>query len=117
MVCQSLRVTLLASVATIAKATVVHFPPAQTNTNNLTFALSGTGAPGIFNSSTVPDKSYGEYNWCNMPHVRTREYKYASLSFGPVCELTGQNAVPRLYFTVCRGEMNELVPALGELTG
>jgi acid phosphatase len=89
MVCQFLRVTLLASVAAVTKATVVHYPPAQTNINNLTFALSGTGAPGIFNSSTVPDKSYGEYNWCNMPHVRTREYKYASLSFGPLCELTG----------------------------
>ncbi|KAJ7684608.1 phosphoglycerate mutase-like protein [Mycena polygramma] len=78
MVCQFLRATLIAVVVAIARGTVVHYPPAQTNVNNLTFALNGTGAPGIFNSSTVADKSYGEYNWCNMPHVRPREYKTPS---------------------------------------
>ncbi|KAJ6547017.1 histidine phosphatase superfamily [Mycena capillaripes] len=78
MVCQFLQVALLGYAVAIAKATVIHYPPAQSLINNLTFALSGTGAPGIFNSSTVPDKSYGEYNWCNMPHVRTREYKTPS---------------------------------------
>jgi len=78
MVCQFLRAALLASVVVTARATVVHYPPAQSNINNLTFALTGTGAPGIFNSSTSPDKSYGEYNWCNMPHVRAREYKTPS---------------------------------------
>ncbi|KAJ7460998.1 histidine phosphatase [Mycena galericulata] len=72
------RFTQVVLVAAVAQATVVHYDPAQSNTNNLTFALNGTGAPGIFDSSTTPDNSYGEYNWCNMPHVRTREYKTPS---------------------------------------
>ncbi|KAF7305069.1 Histidine phosphatase [Mycena kentingensis (nom. inval.)] len=58
-----------------ARASVVHYPPAQSNTNNLTFVLDGKGAPGIYTSSHTPDEDYGEYNWCNMPHVRTREYR------------------------------------------
>ncbi|KAJ7043142.1 phosphoglycerate mutase-like protein [Mycena alexandri] len=72
---------LLVSWVAIARATVVYYPPAQSNINNLTFVLTGTGAPGIFNSSTTPDKNYGEYNWCNMPHVRTREYKTLSKEY------------------------------------
>lgn len=60
---------------TSAAAAVVHYPPSFTNINNLTFALHGTGRPGIFDSSVTPDKEYGVYNWCNMPHVRVREYK------------------------------------------
>ncbi|KAF9450832.1 histidine phosphatase [Macrolepiota fuliginosa MF-IS2] len=71
---------LLLSVAG-ASAAVVHFPPSSTNINNLTFALSGTGPPGIFNSSVTPNKEYGTYNWCNMPHVRTKEYKTPSQDF------------------------------------
>ncbi|KAF7294756.1 Histidine phosphatase [Mycena indigotica] len=59
----------------VARATVVYYPPVQSNTNNLTFALNGTGAPGIYTSSVTPDKDYGVYNWCAMPHVRPREYK------------------------------------------
>jgi hypothetical protein len=59
-----------------AVVNVTHYAPSNNNINNLTFALSGTGAPGIFNSSNTPDAEYGIYNWCNMPHVRTREYKY-----------------------------------------
>lgn len=58
-----------------ATAAVIHYPPTASNINNLTFVLSGSGSPGIFDSSSTPDKQYGEYNWCNMPHVRTREYK------------------------------------------
>ena len=53
----------------------VHYAPASSNINNLTFALTGSGAPGIFNSSETPESEYGIYNWCNMPHVRLREYK------------------------------------------
>ncbi|KAK2459977.1 hypothetical protein APHAL10511_007983 [Amanita phalloides] len=56
-------------------AVVVHYPPNQTQLNNYTFALNGTGAPGIYNSSETPDNEYGIYNQCNMPHVRKREYK------------------------------------------
>ncbi|KAJ7221754.1 phosphoglycerate mutase-like protein [Mycena pura] len=76
-----LQVTLLASLAALTGATVVHYPPAQSKINNLTFVLNGAGAPGIFDSSVTPDKLYGEYNWCNMPHVRTREYKTPSHEF------------------------------------
>ncbi|KAJ7632142.1 phosphoglycerate mutase-like protein [Roridomyces roridus] len=72
--------SLLAAVVVLSEA-AVHYPPTQSNVNNLTFVLNGTGAPGIFNSSTTPDKSYGEYNWCNMPHVREREYKTPSKEF------------------------------------
>ncbi|KAF8960693.1 histidine phosphatase [Flammula alnicola] len=59
----------------VASGEIVHYPPAATNINNLTFVLNGSGAPGIFNSSTTPNALYGTYNWCNMPHVRQREYK------------------------------------------
>ncbi|KAL0578188.1 hypothetical protein V5O48_003819 [Marasmius crinis-equi] len=52
-----------------------HFPPSSSNLNNLSFVINGTGAPGIFNSSNTPNEIYGIYNWCNMPHVRKREYK------------------------------------------
>nr|GAT53316.1 histidine phosphatase [Mycena chlorophos] len=64
-----------------AGATVVHYPPSASNINNLTFVLNGTGAPGIFNSSVTPEKDYGEYNWCNMPHVRVQEYKTPSKEY------------------------------------
>lgn len=67
---------ILAAVA-LASGDPVHYPPASTNINNLTFVLNGSGAPGIFTSSNTPDSEYGIYNWCNMPHVRQREYKYA----------------------------------------
>jgi len=70
-----LLLTLLLGLAG-ASASVVHYPPSSTNINNLTFVLDGSGRPGIFNSSVTPDKEYGIYNWCNMPHVRQLEYKY-----------------------------------------
>ncbi|KAF8977495.1 histidine phosphatase [Cyathus striatus] len=54
---------------------VPYYPPKATNINNLTFVINGTGAPGIFNSSTTPKEIYGLYNWCNMPHTRSSEYK------------------------------------------
>ena len=66
-----LVVILVSSVS----AQVVHYPPRSTNLNNLTFVLNGSGAPGILNSSVTPEKEYGIYNWCNMPHVRSQEYK------------------------------------------
>ncbi|BEJ16163.1 hypothetical protein CspHIS471_0507680 [Cutaneotrichosporon sp. HIS471] len=52
-----------------------HYPPAPYTWANLTWALNSTEAPGIYNSSHTPDSQYGTYNWCNMPHVRTQEYK------------------------------------------
>ncbi|KAF9465582.1 histidine phosphatase [Collybia nuda] len=65
----------------VAHAAVVHYPPASSTINNFTFSLDGSGSPGIFSSSATPDKLYGEYNWCNMPHVRDREYKTPSKDF------------------------------------
>jgi len=51
-------------------------PPNASAINNLTQVLSGTGVYGfIYNSSITPDSQYGEYNWCNMPHVRQQEYR------------------------------------------
>ena len=66
---------LLYGSLTLASGKAIHYPPAATNINNLTFALHGTGPPGIYNSSVTPDSIYGTYNWCNMPHVRPREYQ------------------------------------------
>lgn len=75
---------------------VTYHAPAASNVNSIAFAVNGTGAPGIYNSSTTPDAIYGTYNWsarlptsrvdqdaeercqrCNMPHARTREYPLA----------------------------------------
>ena len=66
---------LIILVSTSASAKVVHYPPTSSNLNNLNFVLNGSGTPGIFNSSLTSEKEYGIYNWCNMPHVRSQEYK------------------------------------------
>ncbi len=50
--------------------------PSQSQLNNLTQVLSGSGVYGfIYNTSVTPDEKYGTYNWCNMPHARAKEYK------------------------------------------
>lgn len=60
---------------TVAAISPGWHPPNATNTNNLTFAVSGPGANGfIYDSSSTADSDYGVYNYCNMPHVRAREY-------------------------------------------
>jgi hypothetical protein len=52
--------------------------PRSTEINNLTQVVGGSGIYGfIFNSSDTPAHEYGTYNWCNMPHVRSAEYKKA----------------------------------------
>ncbi|KAH6856151.1 histidine acid phosphatase [Chaetomium sp. MPI-CAGE-AT-0009] len=52
--------------------------PKQTQLNNLTAVVDGDGVYGfIYNSSDTPDEIYGVYNWCNMPHVRKKEYAKA----------------------------------------
>lgn len=66
---------LIVSLGSAANAAVVHYPPMGTYINNFTFVIQGSGAPGIFNSSITPPEQYGIYNWCNMPHVRSAEYK------------------------------------------
>ncbi|KAF8664201.1 hypothetical protein AX16_000764 [Volvariella volvacea WC 439] len=59
----------------LAKAVALHYPPkSQSQVYSLDWAFEGSGAPGIFNSSGVRNEDYGMYNWCNMPHVRKREY-------------------------------------------
>lgn len=58
------------------------YPPRNTSVNDLDTALHGTGVYGfIFNSSHTPDAAYGTYNWCNMPHVRKREYVKAEAGY------------------------------------
>ena len=54
-------------------------PPNATNINNLGYVVNGSGINGfIFNSSITPaSASYSTYNWCNMPHVRAKEYPRA----------------------------------------
>jgi acid phosphatase len=50
-------------------------PPKQTQINNITAVMAGKGVYGfIYNSSDTPNDRYGTYNWCNMPHVRKKEY-------------------------------------------
>ncbi|CAD6576323.1 MAG: hypothetical protein TREMPRED_001655, partial [Tremellales sp. Tagirdzhanova-0007] len=59
-----------------------HQQQGQANsTLDLTTVINGTGAPGIYNSSTTPDGLYGEYNWCAMPHVRKTEYQVPSSDY------------------------------------
>lgn len=51
------------------------YTPKQTAVNDLTQVFTHTGVYGfLYNSSETPDEIYGIYNWCNMPHVRAREY-------------------------------------------
>lgn len=52
--------------------------PNATVVNDLDKVLDSKGVYGfIFNSSHTPEEEYGQYNWCNMPHVRRSEYKRA----------------------------------------
>ncbi|CAG8973693.1 hypothetical protein HYALB_00006963 [Hymenoscyphus albidus] len=54
------------------------YAPKATAINNLTQVMGGSGVYGfIYNSSVTPAERYGDYNWCNMPHVRATEYKRA----------------------------------------
>ncbi|KAJ0165820.1 Counting factor 60 [Colletotrichum tanaceti] len=49
--------------------------PAQSEVNNLTAVINSKGVWGfIYDTSATPDDKYGQYNWCNMPHVRKTEY-------------------------------------------
>ncbi|KAK4204786.1 histidine phosphatase superfamily [Triangularia verruculosa] len=51
------------------------YPPKPSSITNLTAVFNSTGVWGfIFNTSHTPDEQYGTYNWCNMPHVRAKEY-------------------------------------------
>lgn len=77
--------TMAPNIKTAATAAFVYFSssvsaqswhaPAEWEVNDLDKALNSEGTYGfIFNSSKTPDSKYGTYNYCNMPHVRSREY-------------------------------------------
>lgn len=54
------------------------YKPNATAINDLDKVISGEGVWGyIYDTSVTPDEKYGVYNWCNMPHVRKKEYKKA----------------------------------------
>lgn len=56
--------------------------PSKSPINNLDSVFTTHGVYGfIYNTSKTPDKNYGTYNWCNMPHVRRTEYVTASKEF------------------------------------
>lgn len=57
-----LETSLSSSMAAFG-SNLTHYAPVASNVNNLSFALNGAGAPGIYNSSQVPDNLYGIYNW------------------------------------------------------
>ncbi|KIV80314.1 hypothetical protein PV11_07825 [Exophiala sideris] len=59
--------------------------PNQTNINNLSFVVNGTGSEGVYNTSATPaTTAYSTYNWCNMPHVRRQEYHAAPSGYNLV---------------------------------
>lgn len=61
--------------AVSAKVDIGWYPPARTDINDLDKVLKGKDIYGfIYDSSETPDDQYGSYNWCNMPHVRRKEY-------------------------------------------
>lgn len=55
---------------------IPHYPSSVVPSNDLSQvfnAAAGTNN-GFYNSSYLPEASYGDYNYCNMPHVRSTEY-------------------------------------------
>ncbi|KAI9763835.1 MAG: hypothetical protein M1840_009089 [Geoglossum simile] len=64
------------AIAPITDTDLRWHPPDATGVNDLSNAVNSSGIHGfIFNTSVTPDGQYGGYNFCNMPHVRRREYK------------------------------------------
>lgn len=57
-------------------------PPDPGAINNLDLNLGSDGVfDFIFDTSLTPDERYGQYNYCNMPHVRRREYVVAPAEY------------------------------------
>uniref|UniRef100_A0A093UPZ5 Lysophosphatidic acid phosphatase type 6 n=1 Tax=Talaromyces marneffei PM1 TaxID=1077442 RepID=A0A093UPZ5_TALMA len=57
-------------------------PPDPSAINNLDLNLGSDGVfDFIFDTSLTPDERYGQYNYCNMPHVRRREYVVAPAEY------------------------------------
>lgn len=77
------------------------YAPSSTYINDLANVVSNTtsGVYGfIYNSSTTPDDAYGAYNWCNMPHVRAKEYVVPSEEYELVyVELVCSSALPLVF--------------------
>jgi hypothetical protein len=59
------------------------YPSPITDVNSLSSLENNSAIYGfVFNSSTDPaGTGYGTYNWCNMPHVRSQEYKKPSSGY------------------------------------
>ncbi|KAK9460100.1 histidine phosphatase superfamily [Lipomyces oligophaga] len=75
------KLSILALVASTSASAytfdnITHYAPSNTSFNNLNAVFSSSSGTngGFYNTSTVPAKSYGAYNYCNMPHVRASEY-------------------------------------------
>jgi acid phosphatase len=57
-------------------------PPDFSAINNLDLNLESDGVfDFIFDTSLTPDERYGQYNYCNMPHVRRTEYVVAPAEY------------------------------------
>ncbi|KIR59042.1 hypothetical protein I314_05026 [Cryptococcus bacillisporus CA1873] len=54
---------------------LTHYPPAKTSNTQLDQVLNGSGAPGIYSTSTTPDSRYGEHN------CQKQEYKVPSKEY------------------------------------
>lgn len=68
---------ILGATTTLAVDNSWH-PPESSAINDLDRNLDSDGVFGfIFDSSLTPDDRYGQYNYCNMPHIRKREYTVA----------------------------------------
>ncbi|KAG7693554.1 hypothetical protein KL933_003003 [Ogataea haglerorum] len=67
---------LFITLAAITAAEIVHHAPIENEFSDLdqVFNSSRGTNDGIYNSSYVPDSKYGQYNFCNMPHVRKDTY-------------------------------------------
>jgi hypothetical protein len=75
------------------------YPPSPRAVNNLTEAIEAKGVYGyIYDTSETPDEKYGTYNWCNMPHVRKREYVPAEKGY----ELRYVELVSLTYYEAAR---------------
>lgn len=55
-------------------------PPDSSAINNLDLESDGV-FDFIFDTSLTPDERYGQYNYCNMPHVRRTEYVVAPAEY------------------------------------
>lgn len=96
-----LAAALITRTATAAVDNSWH-PPETSAISDLDLNLDSDGVFGfIFNSSDTPDDKYGQYNYCNMPHVRRREYEKAPEGY----ELVYVEIVCKPLSTIFRGAM------------